>query len=156
MSHLPVMHIKLVILLLQNGANLPSLVSWRLKDCHMHYVWYLSCLQARTKEITSKYLPDKITQQNHSTRLHFKKQGNAHTQKKNRLNFCEVKKEFHAGLCIFQPHKNRHFDHFFFSIKCLPLLKIFVIIVLLQCLLRRLYPKRYHDYSNGGHFRFST
>ena len=45
---------------------------------------------------------------------------------------------------------------FFFSIKCLPLLKIFVIIVLLQCLLRRLYPKRYHDYSNGGHFRFST
>ena len=72
------------------------------------------------------------------------------------LNFCEVKKEFHAGLCIFQPHKNRHFDHFFFSIKCLPLLKIFVIIVLLQCLLRRLYPKRYHDYSNGGHFRFST
>ena len=42
---------------------------------------------------------------------------------------------------------------FFLSIKCLPLLKIFVIIVLLQCLLRRLYPKRYHDYSNGGHFR---
>ena len=25
---------------------LPSLASWRLKDCHMRYVWYHSCLQA--------------------------------------------------------------------------------------------------------------
>ena len=45
--------------MLQNGTNLPSLVSWRLKYLHMHYVWYLSCLQARTKETSSKFLPDK-------------------------------------------------------------------------------------------------
>ena len=47
---------KLVILLLQNGVNLPSLVSWRLKDRHMHYFWYLSCMQARTKESPLKVL----------------------------------------------------------------------------------------------------
>ena len=79
------MHIKLVILLLQNGTNLPSLVSWRLKDRHMHYVWYLSCLQARTKETTSKYLLDKVTQHNHSTLLRFKKQGNKHKKKQAKL-----------------------------------------------------------------------
>ena len=85
------MHIKLVSLLLQNGTNLPSLVSWRLKDRHMHYVWYLSCLRARTKETTSKYLLDKVTQHNHSTLLRFRKQGNTHKKKPAKLS-AELKR----------------------------------------------------------------
>ena len=66
-----------------------------------HALRLVPFLPARTKETTSKYLHDEVTQQNHSTLLHFKKQGNT---KNNRLNFLRVKKEFYAGLCIFQPH----------------------------------------------------
>ena len=67
-----------------------------------HALRLVPFLPARTKETTSKYLHDEVTQQNHSTLLHFKKQGNT---KNNRLNFLRVKKEFYAGLCIFQPRK---------------------------------------------------
>ena len=70
---------------------------WRIVTCIM-FGTFLAC---KTKETTSKYLHDEVTQQNHSTLLHFKKQGNT---KNNRLNFLRVKKEFYAGLCIFQPH----------------------------------------------------
>ena len=70
---------------------------WRIVTC-ITFGTFLAC---KTKETTSKYLHDEVTQQNHSTLLHFKKQGNT---KNNRLNFLRVKKEFYAGLCIFQPH----------------------------------------------------
>ena len=66
-----------------------------------HALRLVPFLPARTKETTSKYLHDEVTQQNHSTLLHFKKQGNT---KNNRLIFLRVKKEFYVGLCIFQPH----------------------------------------------------
>ena len=70
---------------------------WRIVTC-ITFGTFLAC---KTKETTSKYLHDEVNQQNHSTLLHFKKQGNT---KNNRLNFLRVKKEFYAGLCIFQPH----------------------------------------------------
>ena len=54
-----------------------------------HALRLVPFLPARTKETTSKYLHDEVTQQNHSTLLHFKKQGNT---KNNRLNFLRVKK----------------------------------------------------------------